>query len=608
MARTVWAVLVAVGLVLGVSAVGVRATEPAGAGLRGPGYAHPATWLGSYATFGGDPWAWCVDAGRAVPDPAAGWSGREVEAPVLAYLLTRYASDTTPENHAALAWLVHTSGEVPHDPRTAVPATPPVVGGVDLGPRVAALRADAERYAGPYSVRVEVSADPGGTGSVRAVLVSAAGAAVPGWPMTVRLDGPAALADGSRQASATTADGEQEWPLTVAESGTVTATVAVRAPRTVVTLHTADRAGVQRVVTAAPPQEVSGQAVTEVALPFSPRVATRTSAAVAQAGSELTDTLVVDVTGERGWSPGHEVVVTSTLWGPFPRRPGRAAAVPDGAPVVGRVETVVGGPGEYVTPPLVVPGPGYYVWTETIPPDERQTGWTGEFGVEAETTVVPWTPQVSTQASDQSAAVGSVVTDTLHVSGLPDDAGSAEGDDVRMVVTLFGPFAEPPADDDCGDGAPVVARQELTARNGTLVTDGFGPLPAPGWYTFVERIEASERIAAHTGPCGAVAETVHVPAPPAPTPPASPAAPVPPAGLPPAAPPPAPEPPTSLRTLPRTGSATAATAGAGVGLLACGGALLAMARAGGARRPARGRTGAGQLPTGWVPTRPVARW
>jgi LPXTG-motif cell wall-anchored protein len=213
---------------------------------------------------------------------------------------------------------------------------------------------------------------------------------------------------------------------------------------------------------------------------------------------------------------------------------------------------------------------------------------------------------VSTQVSDQAADVGAVLSDTLEVSGLPDDLGEADGDDARLVVTLFGPFDEPPGEDDCTADAPVVGREELVARNGTLTTGGFGPLPAAGWYTFVERLEASDRVAGHTGPCGAVTETTFVPQPPAP--PAQP-----PVAQPPVAQPPVevqrpapvrPRPPGSAPELPRTGSESAAPALGGGLLVAVGGLLVVLARPG---TGAAGRRRQATPTSGWVPTRPVAQ-
>jgi LPXTG-motif cell wall-anchored protein len=590
---------------------------PASAEVRGHGRAHPATWFGSYATFGGKPWAWCVDAGRAAPDPGLSWSGRRVAAPGVNYLLTRHAADTSAQNHGALSYLVHTSTELPHNPRTTVPASPPRLSGIDLPARVAALRADAARHAGPYTVRVAIDlAADRSSGTVRAALLSAAGHPTPGWQATVALDGPAQLVDGV-QPAARTAAGDLSWRFRTTGSGKVTATVTVAAPGEQVTLHTASRAGVQRVVTQTGTAPVRGVGHANVVLPFTPTVLTRTSAAVAKAGVELHDVLTVAVGEGERWPAGTTATVASTLWGPFAQRPAEADRAPSGAPVVGTVQTAVDGPGEHRTPALTLPGPGYYVWTETIAADDRQRGWVGRFGLVGETTLVPWVPSVRTQASTRTAQPGDVVHDSLEVSGLPDDFGEVDGDDALLEVTLHGPFPEPPGDGDCDADAPVAGRVELVARNGTLVTPPVGPLTEPGWYTFVERLAASERVAAHTGPCGAESETfvVAAPAPPADEPRVE----APPAAPPPVAPAPVPPAVDVAPQLPRTGTSSMPLALAGGALLAVGAGVLRLGGTGGTgarRRGGRHRSGgvAAVAPepagvdrrVGWVPARPSA--
>lgn len=389
--RLVWALLVAVASVLGLGATGVWAQVDER--NRGPGLAHPATWLGSHGTFGGDPWAWCVDAGRAAPEPGFTWTGRPLEAPRTSYLLTRYAAQETDEVHAALAYLVHTSAELPHDPRTRVPSEPPTLHGVDLGPTVRALAAEAAAAAGPYDLQVSLDVDPQArSATARVLLAGASGAPVAGWPVDVTVTGPAEPAGDGGDAGGTeeprvSATRPLEVPLRLTGDGTVTVAAKATVPAGTVTLHTADRAGVQRVVTPVPPVPVTGQATADVLLPFAPSVVTRTSAERVTAGTPVTDHLEVGLV-EGTWPDGHAVVVTSTLWGPFPEAPAPAPEAPPGAPAVGTVETVVTGPGRYETPPLTPEHPGWYVWTERVPADERQPGWAGRFGLAAETTLV----------------------------------------------------------------------------------------------------------------------------------------------------------------------------------------------------------------------------
>lgn len=402
--RIALALLLGVLLALAGPAPGTGAARAAAADgheLRGPGVAHPATWLGSYATFGGDPWAWCVDAGRAAPLPGYAWATSRLRDPRTSYLLTRYGPPGQLADHAAISYLVHTSTALPHDARNAVPTSPPTRAGIDLPGRVSQLAADADAQAGPYRVDVRIDwAGDGLTGTVTLDVLAASGTAAAGWAGEVTLSGPVRWADGAdaTRALVTTA-GPLVWPVQATGAGTVTASAQVHVPNDEVELHTPDRAGVQRLVTQAPLQPVTGSATSERA-PFTPLVVTRTSESVLPQPGSLTDTLTVSTAAGTTWLPGHGVTVASTLWGPFDAPPTQAPAPPAGAPVAGTVSTVVDGPGEWTTPAVAAPRPGYYVWTERIAPDAEQTGFTSTFGAASETTVVeaPPAPAVTAPA------------------------------------------------------------------------------------------------------------------------------------------------------------------------------------------------------------------
>jgi hypothetical protein len=127
---------------------------------------------------------------------------------------------------------------------------------------------------------------------------------------------------------------------------------------------------------------------------------------VAHPGASITDRLAVTVDDGDGLLPTWGVasssdglapitaVVESTLHGPFADPIAREETVPDGAPTVCTVETLVSGIGEYTTPPCDLPADGYYVWTERIDPSRtdpsaggtRLRPWTSAFGIASEIT------------------------------------------------------------------------------------------------------------------------------------------------------------------------------------------------------------------------------
>ncbi|HZI98864.1 MAG TPA: hypothetical protein VFD41_15190 [Actinomycetales bacterium] len=573
--------------VLGVLAVvGALVLGPGSAAgaspLRGPGTPLPGTWLGSYATFGGTPWVWCIDAGRALPEPDHPWTSSSVRAPDVAYAVAAHGGRAEPEQHAALSYLVHTSPDLPHDAVAAVPPRPPDVPGMDLPGRVAALAEEAARLAGPYAVAVDVAPDADGRAAlVTASVTSAAGHPVAGRQLVAELAGPATWDDGSSRLEATSAAEPSAWRVSATGDGEVTVTVEAAVPPVDVQLFDPGRPGVQRVVAAAPPGTASGSAAVNLRTSFVPRVTTRTSAAVAAPGAVLTDVLDVATLDATTWPPGVPVVVVSTLWGPFGEPPAEADSAPEGAPVVGRVTTDVDGPGTVGTAGLRLPGPGYYVWTEEIAPDAHQTGWTGRFGLAAETTLARWQPSVLTRTSDAVTVAGAEVRDHLTVSGV------RPGASVVVESTLWGPFTGQPAEaEEPSDGAPTVGTvQTVVDADGTWTTDAL-VVPSPGWYVWTETIAGDDHHAPWSSTFGRVAETTHVPVPDVEA--------------------------RASRLVPelaRTGAEPTATAGAGAGLLLLGGGLVAGTRR---RRRASPRHRAGPeapLPdvtrVGWVPERPL---
>ncbi|HEX5510077.1 MAG TPA: hypothetical protein VFX41_00050 [Actinomycetales bacterium] len=501
------AVLLAAVLVLIAPGMSVAAS------LRGPGVAHPATWFGSYATFGGKPWAFCVDAGRAAPEATYRWGARPVTDPATSYLLTRHAGSKRVVDHAALSYLVHRSAKLPHSPRTKVPSTPPIVRGVDLPGRVKQLSAEARDQAGPYRVAVALNLAEDRTASVTVRTLAASGKHAKGWSGEVTLSGPATWADGATEVRAfTTGSRPAVFPVKVTGTGKVRVTVRVAVAADEVRLHTPNRAGVQRVVTSAPLERVSA-AAEKVLEPFQPRVVTRASAAVVDGPAELTDRLVVSVADGRAWLTGHRVTVRSTLWGPFSERPAVAAAAPSGAAVAGRVDTVVDGPGQWTTPPVRVTEPGYYVWTEEIAADAEQQGWRSRFGVAEETTLLKWQPQVVTQASAEQAELGVELTDHLTVTGV------RPGAELQVVSRLWGPFPRRLEEADEVPADAALAGEVITAVSGPGEYRTAGVTPKePGYYVWTETIPADEHHVGWVSRFGVAQETTLVTAPPPPPP------------------------------------------------------------------------------------------
>ncbi|MGC4174343.1 hypothetical protein [Demequina sp.] len=243
---------------------------------------------------------------------------------------------------------------------------------------------------------------------------------------------------------------------------------------------------------------------------FTISVETQTSAAIATPGEELTDDMTVSLIAN-AWTPAnHPIVITSTLYGPFATQPTEQDSVPPGAPVVGSVTTTVTEPGTYTTPGLTVTAPGYYVWHETSPADEFVGAWSGRFAVASETSLVAWTPAVSTTISSGVFRPGDAVSDSVNLTG------AQPGSTVTVNGTLFyAPGAEAPI-----EAAEIPADAVVAGTSSTTITadgsgNGTGTLPAvtipsdalPGYYTWVVSTVASDANLAYTSNFAVAEET-----------------------------------------------------------------------------------------------------
>ena len=113
--------------------------------------------------------------------------------------------------------------------------------------------------------------------------------------------------------------------------------------------------------------------------------------------------------------------------------------------------------------------------------------FTSSFGDAVETTLVPYTPQVTTQTSTQVATAGSELTDLLTLSG------AAPGTTYQVTSVLYGPFeAQPSPQATVPADAPVVGSvvTSLTADadgQASGQTDGL-VVDQEGYYVWVETI------------------------------------------------------------------------------------------------------------------------
>lgn len=218
-----------------------------------------------------------------------------------------------------------------------------------------------------------------------------------------------------------------------------------------------------------------------------PAVVTQVSAQQTAPGEQIHDTL--NVTGLNG----ERATVDVKLFGPFPTREDIAC---DGAPAwTGQV--AADGDGTYTTAPFTLTTAGYYVYTESIAAAGFVRAQQSECQVPAETTVARGAPAIRTQISKQSTKPGDKVTDDVVVTGL----GALRA---TVVAELWGPY--PTEQAMTCQGTPHWSGTLTANGDGTYTTDPV-VVDRTGYYTYRERIDATEAFDAVQTECGEAAET-----------------------------------------------------------------------------------------------------
>lgn len=520
---------------------------PVGSGwVRAAGVHAAEHFVGQYTDSRGRT-AYCTDFERLSPENAGGYSAGDsggfvrsdgtalsaTENAALSYLLHRWGATTHNATAASVqlaVWALTSPGMAWDSPgMNAILRAERLPAGVVTEAR--SMTSTAFEDAGPYEVDIDLQR-AGADGTVSAVVevLGANGQPAVGLAAVAELTGPFALAE---KEHSTWTSGKEPHRLDLQRTGLGSGALTVAVPRTPavgVKWLVPKRRDVQRLLVAAIVEPRDAAAAIADLPAFQPTVATRAS--VARTGEDTTvhDVLTVssapreeDNSGAPGpWLavPGDgtpvSVEVVSTLWGPLDAEPVLRESVPDGTPKVGTVATRVDGPGTYNTDGLVVPSPGWYVWTESIAPESTLPavaspyvlGWQGQFGIAAETTFVPWTPEIRTELSAQDALVGDRVTDDVLGSGFGPPADGAGG---TVTLSMYGPLAERPSlTSEIPEGAPLHSEVTVPARNGSQSSEPFAAFTAPGCYTVVAGYAGDEHSDPYTSAFGESSETVCV--------------------------------------------------------------------------------------------------
>lgn len=350
------------------------------------------------------------------------------------------------------------------------------------------LRSSA-RLAGAQRLRITA---PSTVYDAAPVTVTASVTTATGVPLagvTVLVDHP--LDDTGPKPAVTRADGSAAILFTPVRAGTgpVTAIATGLPTRFPEVLVPADRR-FQRLAIAGLTHDLTRTVPTTIS-PAPVSITTVTSAQTLEPGGSLTDTVTVVAPSD------FRAVVTARLHGPFRRRPGPGDCAED--LVAGTVTRAWTGSGTFVTAPVgPLLTPGFYTWVESVPATATTDAATTECGELSETSLVRrYQPSITTRTSASRALVGTLLSDTVTVTGLP------AGDRATITAHLVGPF--PSREAIRCDGPSRTVRLAVTG-SGTWRTPSLA-ISRPGWYSWYEVLPASDVHEGVRTPCAVVAET-----------------------------------------------------------------------------------------------------
>lgn len=524
---SVLAVVVAIvgSLFAGVTAASAATTGAVGAGISIYPAGYGEVWLGGHTPpAGGDAVLYCTQARvyTSAGDVPLGTSYM-ADDPALAWVISAYGNSGDNDTQAAIAYLVHMRHEIPGSMAGGNVATVKQLISDATPAAVKSLAADfiatGASQGGPYTASTgSVDMTTKRAGTIKDIgVTSDSGNWVAGNPFTVTLNGPAVFdATGTNTVTGTTASTGITLAWTATGSGAVTATVKVqglaRYTLTSYDMGAGRQGGLSygnRNPVFDPTDTTAVSPPFDVAKDFQPEVSTSVATKFVAKGAPLVDQVTAAAAAGDTWSDvgGAPVPVTAvgTLYGPFDAQPAESAAVPGGAPVVGTETMVFTGPGTQFSPGnLRVPGSGFYTWVWRVEKAAQPAVWAdyvrGDFADAfarvAETSIVPFQPQVTTRRVDREVALGAPLVDEVTASATDGDVWLHDQGGALIPVTatgvLYGPLNAPAATAaTVPAGAPVAGTSTLTFTGpGTQRTPGV-TASSSGFYTWVWTIARS---------------------------------------------------------------------------------------------------------------------
>lgn len=448
--------------------------------------------------------------------------------PQMAYLINKYVNATDATTAAALAYIVKEKLD-PSPEWDTMKARLPAATNTQVQARVAQLRSEATRLAGKYTLSPDLVGKPDRSGSVNNVGVkTGSGNWYPGVKITLTLTGDAVFAaNNAKTITVTSTTAPQSLPIRA--TGTTPVKVSAKTDATTLLPETYNFYNTPATNKQDMVSKVNGFQAIEGSDPVAwapivtPQLSSNTSYKYVRPGAgQLWDTVTVS-----GGIPGGTATVKTTVYGPLASAPASAsAAAPAGTPVFETLSKNVtlnasGGATVTFNTSKAPTAAGYYVFQESIS-GPGMDPVTSTYGRASETST-SYTPQIATQVSDQSAALGDTITDTVTISGIK-PIGSV---DVAFSGKLLGPVV-PAAGEKCDAvsaaqwaAAPTAKTIPSTAvtKDGTFSGLGAHKVTRGGCYTYTETLTvtdrgpATPRVSTFTHAPGQVSQTTMVIAP-----------------------------------------------------------------------------------------------
>ncbi|MBU5421206.1 hypothetical protein KQI48_00865 [Cellulomonas hominis] len=516
---------------VGLVGSGLQPAEAVTAGVLQPGV--PITgvtswgesWLGAMKPPNGvEDLYFCVQSGN---DDPVGYTpvGTEIVSDAqLAWIYETKRGIADATSRAAISYLTHMRHETqgasavsPETRKARIEANAPQA----VKDVAAAYLAEAAVQAGPFrgSTSTVVTADKR-TGAINNLgFLSDAGNWIAGKPIRVTLTGPAVFdTTGTNIWEGTTLAGPISLSWTATGNGTVTPVVEIGgAGRVTLTKYSMSGAVQDGLSYAGRPPSDPEELTTagtpfDVVLDFQPEVRTQVATVFVAEGESLVDQVTAAAAAGDVWTQVGgsyvPVVAEGTLYGPFAEQPAQSSDVPADAPAVATETLTFNGPGTLDSPStLRASEAGYYTWVWSIKKASQSASVaqyirgdaTHDFGLVAETHIVPFTPTITTQVEDRYPELATedlVDVLTFGVATGPGWLAKQNGSPVETVWdgTLYGPFDVP-----VSEAADVPAGAQVYGHD-QLVVDGTGTerLPATassaaGFYTWVWEMDKARQ-------------------------------------------------------------------------------------------------------------------